>query len=61
MTTITRVGNIGNQYGGLNVKYEDGKHYWGICDYSDKTDWEEIPERLFIELINFNGGGDYEQ
>lgn len=43
------VGDIGNYYGGLEIKEEDGKFYWGIENY-DGTEFEEIPEHLYIEL-----------
>lgn len=46
------IGTIGNYYGGLVVKKENGKFYWGIEDYED-TRWEEIPESLYQSLIEF--------
>lgn len=61
MTTITHIGKICNEYGGLVVRYEDGIYYFGIVNECQDVDWEEIPERLFIELINFNSNGDSEQ
>ena len=47
------IGNIGNYYGGLSAKEEGGKFYWSIEDYMD-TQWQEIPESLYLELIKFN-------
>lgn len=49
------IGSISNFYGGLNVKVEVGKFYWGIENY-DGTDWQEIPESLYLELIKFEDG-----
>ena len=43
------IGAIGNYYGGLTVKTENNKFYWGIENW-DGTLWEEIPESLFNEL-----------
>ena len=43
------IGEIGNYYGRLSVKTEDGRFYWGIENYSG-TYWEEISESLFDEL-----------
>ena len=48
----TRIGNIGNYHGGLSVKKEDGKFYWGIQDWDD-TSWEEISETLYDALLKF--------
>jgi hypothetical protein len=53
------IGAIGNYYGGIKVKVEGGKAYWGIENH-DGTHWQEIPESLYNELINFNAlGADY--
>lgn len=41
---------IGNYYGCLNVKIEDGTYYWGIENY-DGIGWEEIPKSLYYEII----------
>lgn len=49
----TEVLGIGNYYGGLLVKVEDGKYYWGIKDYND-TSFKEIPKSLYDEIIKFN-------
>ncbi len=46
------IGVIGNYYGGLQVKSEDGKYYWGIECY-DGTEWDEIPEYLYMTLVNY--------
>ena len=48
------VGEIGNYYGGLSVKVEDGKAYWSIENW-DGSEWEEIPEYLYAALVKFDG------
>lgn len=52
MIKVDRVGGIGNYYGGLEVKDDNGVYYWSIENY-DGHDWEEIPESLYKELIKF--------
>lgn len=47
-----RIGNIGNYYGGLSVRSEDGKHYWSIENY-DGHDWKEIPVSLYTALVEY--------
>lgn len=49
---INRIGSIGNYYGGLSVKEENGKFFWSIENYSGH-DWEEIPESLYLKLMEF--------
>lgn len=49
------IGSIGNYYGGLSVKEEDGSFYWSIENW-DGESWEEIPESLYWELISFEDG-----
>lgn len=46
------IGNIGNYYGGLEVKEENGKYYWGIGDW-DGICWDEIPVWLYNTLVNY--------
>lgn len=48
----TSIGTIGNYYGGLSVKKEGEKYFWGIENY-DGTDWEEIPKKMYDRLISF--------
>lgn len=48
----TKIGTIGNYYGGLSIKTECGKFYWGIENYCG-TEWEEITEELYNNLISF--------
>lgn len=45
-----QIGNIGNYYGNLNVKEEEGKYFWGIDSY-DGIEWEEISSHLYEALI----------
>jgi hypothetical protein len=47
---IIEVGSIGNYYGGLAVKQEDGKYFWSIENW-DGYNWEEISEKLFTLLL----------
>ena len=47
------IGTIGNYYGSLHVKEEDGKFSWSIENFSGHS-WEEIPESLYRELIAFD-------
>ena len=47
-----KIGDIGNQYGSLKVKQEDGKFAWSIENW-DGDEWEEIPEYLFAALNRF--------
>jgi hypothetical protein len=46
------IGNIGNYYGGLSVKTEDGKCYWSIENYTGYR-WEEIPDSLYRALVEY--------
>lgn len=48
-TRIRGIGEIGNTYGGLAIKKEDGSHYWSIENW-DGHDWEPCPEYLFDAL-----------
>ena len=49
--------DIGNYYGGLEVKEEDGKYFWGIENW-DGTEFEEIPKYLYDSLIKFSKQGE---
>lgn len=40
---ITQIGDIGNYYGSLSVKAENGKFYWSIENW-DGEHWDEIPK-----------------
>jgi len=46
------IGLIGNYYGGLEVKQEENKFFWGIDNF-DGCYFEEIPQYLYIALIKF--------
>jgi len=46
------IGDIGNYYGCLEVKVENGKYFWGIENW-DGTHWQEIPEYLYAALNKF--------
>ena len=48
----TSIGTIGNYYGGLSVKKEGEKYFWGIENYNG-TEWEEIPKKMYDRLISF--------
>lgn len=47
------IGNIGNYYGGLQVKEENDKYYWGIENW-DGIEWEEISKHLYTQLLKHN-------
>lgn len=46
------IGTIGNYYGDLRVKEENGSYFWCIPDVNGDY-WEEIPKSLYNELISF--------
>jgi hypothetical protein len=46
------IGDIGNAYGGLMAKAENGKFYWKIVG-CEGGEWDEIPESLYVELVKF--------
>lgn len=50
---MREIGSIGNYYGCLRVKEQDGKFFWSIENH-DGDDWEEIPASLYRELIAFD-------
>lgn len=50
-----RIGTIGNYYGGLHIKKQKGKFFWGIEDHSE-TRFEEIPKDLFEKLKKYENG-----
>jgi len=52
-TPERNIGGIGNYYGGLYVKEQDGRFWWSILNY-DGQDWEEIPNWLFDALVKFD-------
>lgn len=48
----TGIGGIGNYYGGLWVKIEDGEGAWGIENY-DGIGWEPCPVPLVRALLDY--------
>ena len=52
MSKIKQIGDIGNAYGGLLVREQDGRFFWSIEDVVGDN-WEEIPESLYRELLKF--------
>ena len=48
------IGSISNYYGGLSIKQEGDKYFWGIMDWNDDYEWEEIPKYLFDALSQFD-------
>ena len=51
-----RIGSIRNYYGCLYVKKDANNFYWGIENH-DGTDWQEITEELYNNLISFEEHG----
>jgi len=51
------VGSIQNYYGQLFIAEHNGKYYWIIENYDTDLEsikkWEEIPENLYLELLQF--------
>jgi hypothetical protein len=57
MENIKDIGDIGNYYGGLSVKTENGKYYWSIENYNGHG-WQEITEELYSALLKFERKSD---
>ena len=53
---IYDIGNIGNYYGGLQIRKlttEDSvQYFWGVENYNG-TSWEEIGQELFSALLSY--------
>jgi hypothetical protein len=49
------IGDIGNYYGCLTVRNNDGVYQWSIENYSGHN-WQDIPESLYLELVKFQTG-----
>ena len=49
-----RIGDRGNYYGQLSVVKHGSKYFWSIENY-DGQDWQEITEKLYNTLIEFEG------
>lgn len=49
------IGDICNYHGGLAVKAEGGKFFWGLedCDTHNGYSWDEIPESLYRALVQY--------
>ena len=43
---------IGNYYGNLEIKEDDGKFYWSIENW-DGDHWQEIPVELYGCLLKY--------
>tara|TARA_R100001530_G_scaffold35075_2_gene27401 strand:- start:1275 stop:1427 length:153 start_codon:yes stop_codon:yes gene_type:complete len=41
---------IGNTYGGLEIKEENNRYYWTVEGIGG-GDWHEIPKSLYVELV----------
>jgi len=52
MVEYMKTGDIGNYYGCLEVKKEGEKYYWSIENW-DGYYWEEITEKLYSALVEF--------
>ena len=46
------IGQIGNYFGGLLIREDSGKFFWGIENWNG-TNWEEIPEDIFNALKSY--------
>ncbi len=53
MSNERGIGEIGNQYGHLYIKEENGKFYWCIEDCTGMF-WDEIPKFLYDTLIKYD-------
>ena len=53
MSEENEIGTIGNYYGGLLVKSDGGKFFWGVEAPFESTRWEEIPKSLYTALLSF--------
>ena len=56
-SNIREIGDIGNYYGGLEVKEDEGKFYWCIENW-DGHHWNEIPEDLYRSLMAYEDSRD---
>ena len=51
---ITKINDVGNDYGSLHVKKKNKKHYVKVfCEISQK-EWKEISEELYDMLVSLN-------
>lgn len=56
-TQPEEIGEVGNLYGGVHVKRENGKPYWVVAEECGAWDWEEISEPLY-DALRAHGGHD---
>lgn len=53
-----KMNDIGNYYGGLNIKRDnEGNFWWGIENY-DGIRYKPIPESLYNELLKHYSGNE---
>ena len=52
MENTRQIGEIGNYYGGLHIKIDGGRYYWGIEDW-DGIAWQEIGFSLYRTLSQY--------
>lgn len=45
----------GNYYGGLFVKKENGKFFWGIENWDEEVSYREISESLYKAILKEDG------
>lgn len=50
--TAIGIGLIGNYYGGLKLRRDNGISYWSITDY-DGDNWDQIPDYLAEALLKY--------
>lgn len=54
---MIELAGIGNYYGNLFTKEQNGKYYWIIenydTDFDNIEEWQEIPKYLYDSLIKF--------
>lgn len=49
---MREIGEIGNYYGMLYVKEDNGRFFWSIENF-DGHYWQEIPEDLYMKLLEY--------
>ena len=47
-----KIGRISNDIGGLVVKENKGQFFWGVEGHKT-TNWQEIPQALYLGLLAF--------
>lgn len=53
ITNISRVGKIGNPYGGLLIGVDEnsGEYFWAVEDQCTGTEWEKISKFTYTVLL----------